>query len=294
LIRLRPGRAGFLSLAVPALLAGCSEDILNPGGETAVTGTVLVDRGVDPNQAPVVSLGVGIAYTTVSGAPGAGVLAAAQADGVTLDLPFPNPLTIPEQTPMTVVVHSDAPRPGRVEVWAISRDFSSAVAVLDIDGLVAGENRFTWNGKETGSALSVPNGVYTVRVTLTGTGAPAPLEQPMIVNRAVTDAIVLDAFNAYTDGSGRFGIYDVAVGTTFTRTGSNGSVLGSGRLSDRVIVFIDDVDYQHKELVVDVGVGDLVDLNVPVIPRSPLKPLLAGRTGLGTFTGPGAAVTWTQ
>lgn len=263
-----------LAAGLALLVAGCSEDFLNPGGETAVQGRATLDPGVDPAKTPVFDLGVGVTYDVraASSSP-RGVPGTAQAAGVTLAAPYPNPL---ESGNGTVRVTAEAATTARIEIWSEAPPFPAVIAALKTGALAAGTHTVLWDGSDFGTTDLVPNGLYFVRVTVPADplegGEPAVLEQPWIVNRRVLDAITLRTFNAFTDGDGFYQIVDLAVGEAFTRTRADGSVIGPGTLADRLTLFVDDRDYTHFEARIDVPVRSVVTVDLPLIPRAPLAP----------------------
>ena len=278
-------RSPLIGLLLAALgvagLAGCGEDFLNPSGKTLIEGTVHFDRGVDPDQAPIFGLGIGILYRIENAAPRPAVLPAA-ATGVTLGDPYPNPLTSPDARSATIIVDAEAASAARVEIWSTGDPFSRAVACLEGDSLAAGRNTFSWNGTEAGIADRLPNGRYLVRVTLDGEGAV--LEKALILNRPVVEAIATGAFNTVSDDLGFYRIQDIAVGETFTATDNAGAVLGPRVLANRVILFTSDIDFRHFESEVRIAPGERQRVDIPLLPNVVARPevlVRVPRTGLG-------------
>jgi hypothetical protein len=269
----RTAAAGWVAATGLLLaLAGCGEDFLRPGDETLIEGTAVVDVSIDPREPPVDNLGLGLLYHLADAAPGT-ILPAAQADGLSLRAPYPNPLPAPDVTPLTVIVEADQATPARVEIWAELRFFAEAVVVLEDASLDAGTNTYTWNGAEGGVGERVPNGLYYVRVTPADGGGT--IEAPVVLNRPVGDVIALESYNEFTGFDGSFLLVDIAVGAAFARTGSSGASLGTAVLQNRVTLFACDIDFQHQEELVRIAPRERVALKLSLVPRISAAPVLS-------------------
>ena len=188
----------------------------------------------------------------------------------------------------TVRLRVEEATTGRVEIWGSLDGLFTRLNVIANREFPAGTHHLFWDGRDGASGERLPNGLYTLRVTLPANPPegtePTVLEAPWLLNRGVVDAVALEAFNTYTDGDGFYVIYDVAVGERFTRTNAEGVVQGTGILRNRVRLFADDRDFQHYESNVDIASTEVVIVDVSLVPQIALGPALPRGSGLAGAT----------
>ena len=256
----------WLALAALVGLAGCGDDFTNPGGVTLIEGQV-AETG---SGFPVFDLGIALEFTTETvSAPG--VLGPAQLATAVLDVPYPSPVTFEDS--IRVVLSTDQLVPVRVWVEADSRALPGAIATLADGMLTSTRTTYVWDLRDEFGGAHVPNGIYYFRVVVDQPDdLDDELEQAFLVNRPPNQAIVLDAFHAYSDPDGRYRIADVPTGLSFTATSSTGAVLGQRRVREDMTLFFCDIDYRLQLLDVTVPARAQVGFDFFVQPRVPVAP----------------------
>jgi len=144
-------------------------------------------------------------------------------------------------------------------------------------GTVTRDTTFFWDGR--GGTGLLPNGLYTVRVTIPA-DPPAGsdgtrLEARVLINRSSALMETFYAFNAVSDPGGEFLIVDVPVGALITATTAQGAVVGSQQVSTLVYVVFRSPDHLPADREVLIAPGDLVTLSQtlsPIFPDAPADP----------------------
>ncbi len=236
--------------AVAAFWTGCTEDI--PSGVTTIYGTV-----IDQTGAPIfdVRVGMTLSIRRVSQAP-SGVLRGAAAS---LGAPYPNPAVDPEGTDVSIPVAAGSDTTGRVEIWGPTGGVVSRIATIFTGAIPAGGRTVPWNGRDQFDR-PLPNGLYSVRLFLPAEATSSAGEYPVLISRTEALIAARDIYSAISDPDGNYVLDDLPVGERITETNAAGTVLGTGLVENRVVVFFDDPDYQGGPEVVIIGPGETVDV----------------------------------
>lgn len=263
-----------LGAVLLVLGASCAEDLLGPNDATDIFGRLVLSSSEDGTDG-IFNVGVGIFFDQPATSPQGFGRDYGQspklAQQPTLSPPFPNPGTNPIENPIRIRVVVPEATPGTVEIWSLSLAVNRPVATLDDDGFEVGENIFTWNGRENSFGDHLPNGLYTARVTFGSGESASVVEENILINRPVTDAIALGIFDDFSDVNGAFSLLDVPVGETYTATNGSGAVQGLRTIGGQIRIYTCDIDFQHKETVVQLNPKERLDVEIRLTPRAQLR-----------------------
>jgi len=269
--------AVFACLGLILSLAACED--LNNFAITSINGSV-----TDPTGRGLSGVRVGVIYqmTTVS-APGVRTTAAGPepggtaAEAVRLLNPYPNPARAPIGD-VRIRWAADADTTALVEVWTEVGGVSTLVAGLHSGAVSEGLNEAIWDGRDDFDLLPVPNGLYTVRLTVPTSGDAATVtEAPILINRTAREMQDLDTafegvgFNGLSAPDGSFLVTDIAVGVTFPVTSTDSpDPISTGLTRNQVSLVFLDPDYFDNGREVVIGAGDVVSMApVALTPKFP-------------------------
>ena len=256
--QLKTPAALLFILASGIWLYGCAEDTI-PSGNTAISGRVLNTNG-DPIDAGIV-----VEYQTVSA--GAAPAFPQTADGkVVLKAPYANPTTT-GNVAIPIQVASDTTM--RVEILTMINGGLQAVDTPVPGRLVTQDTVVTWDGVDRAGVFPttfVPNGMYTVRVTIPASGSETvKLEMPVLVNQPATFNTSQQTFNAQAFG-GDYQITDIPVGEYYTGTQATGTIRGRERIAETLFLTISAQNYATQEVPVTITPGDVVTITTTLTP----------------------------
>jgi hypothetical protein len=239
---------------------------------------------VDPTGRALSSIRIGVVYDwgTVS-APGVVPLAAAPglpgptADEVVLGDPYPNPVAAPPGA-VQLWILADGDTTIRLEIWTEVGGVGTLVASLHSGTITPGPHSWQWEGRDDFSAEPVPNGMYTVRLTVPASGEPnTRTEKNLLVNRSLVQMEALDpfgeglGFNGLSGADGTFLLSDIAVGQSFLITNPDSpDPIANGITRNQVTLYFSDPDFQSAKRDVPIGAGDVV--TVAPVTLTPIFP----------------------
>jgi len=262
------------ALSLLMILVGC-EDTSN-FAITSIEGSV-----TDPTGFGLPGVRLGVLYQVVNqSAPGPPPLGEAAMDppgtaaqAITLGNPYPNPVAAPPNS-VRLPFSADRDTTVRLEIWTQIGGISTLVTSLYSGAVSAGANEAVWDGyAEYFQGGPVPNGMYTVRLTVPAVGEPnTRSEASLLINRTLLDMKNLDpftegvGFNGLSGGDGSFLLSDIAAGQTFTLTNASSQApLGTGITRNLVTLAFSDPDFQDALREVPIGAGDVVTLGPQVL-----------------------------